>query len=340
MKAVRVHTTGGPEVLKLEELPAPEPTAGEVRVRLEAAALNHLDIWVRRGNVPVSTPRTLGCEGAGRVEKLGLGVRGFREEQPVVVTPWLYPARSASPNLSAGVVGVARDGCYAEQVVVPAAALRPLPEGLSAVQAAAFPLVTSTAYHMLIGRGALRPGETVLITGATGGVGTAAVQLARAAGARVIAATRSSAKRERLRELGAHYVVDASDDLSRRVLDLTEGRGVDLVAEQVGRALWEECLAAVRPGGRVVFCGATSGPQVALNLQPTYRREISLLGVFGALPEELDLVWSLVAGGAVQAVVDRTLPLESAAEAQRLMEDAAHFGKLVLTMGNKKGGST
>ncbi|MFO8034370.1 MAG: zinc-binding dehydrogenase [Candidatus Bipolaricaulota bacterium] len=332
MKAVRLHTTGGADALQLEEVAAPEPKAGEAVVRLEAAALNHLDIWVRTGNVPVSTPRTLGCEGAGRVAKLGPGARGFREDQPVVVTPWLYPARSPRPNLNAGILGVSRDGCYAEQVAVPADALRPLPEGMSAVQGAAFPLVTSTAYHMLIGRGHLRPGETVLITGATGGVGTAAVQLARAAGARIIAASRSGAKAQRLQELGAHEVVDASADLAEQVLSLTQGYGVDLVAEQVGVAVWEACLAATKPGGRVVFCGATSGSQVSMNLQPTYRREISIHGVYGALPEELDRVWSLVESGQVQPLVDHTLPLDKAADAHRIMEQAAHFGKLVLTI--------
>ncbi len=332
MKAVRLHTTGAPEVLRVEELPTPEPKAGEARVRLEAAALNHLDIWVRTGNVPVSTPRTLGSEGAGRVDKLGPGARGFREDQPVVVVPWIYPPRSATPNLNAGILGVARDGCYAEQVVVPVQALRPLPARLSSVQGAAFPLVASTAYHMLIGRGALRPGETVLITGATGGVGTAAVQIARAAGAQVIAASRSPAKAQRLQDLGAHEVVDASGDLAEQVLSLTGGRGVDLVAEQVGVAVWEACLAAVRPGGRIVFCGTTSGSQVNMNLQPAYRREISILGVFGALPEEVDRVWSLVERGTMRALVDRSLPLDKAAEAHRLMEEAAHFGKLVLTM--------
>ncbi len=336
MKAVRMQQTGGPDVLRLEEVADPEPRPGEVRVRLEAAALNHLDIWVRTGNVPVSTPRTLGCEGAGRVEEFGPGARGFREDQPVVVTPWLYPPRATKPNLGAAVLGVARDGCYAEQVVVPADALRPLPEGLTPVQGAAFPLVTSTAYHMLIGRGNLAPGETVLITGATGGVGTAAVQLARAVGARVIAATRSAGKAERLQELGAHHVVDASGDLTEQVLALTDGRGVDLVAEQIGQALWEACLAATKPGGRVVFCGTTSGSHVKMNLQPTYRRELSILGVYGALPEELDRVWSLVEAGKVRPLVDRTLALAKAAEAHRLMEDAAHFGKLVLTVGREE----
>jgi len=317
-------------VLRLEEIASPEPGAGEVRVRLEAAALNHLDIWVRKGNVPTNTPRTLGCEGAGRVDKLGPGARGFHVDQPVVVLPWLYAPRSARPNLDATILGVARDGCYAEQVVVPADALRLLPEGLSPAEGAAFPLVTSTAYHMLIGRGELRPGETVLITGATGGVGTAAVQLARAVGARVIAATRSEAKGGRLMELGAHHVVNAAADLREEVLSLTDGRGVDLVAEQVGRTLWEASLSATRPGGRVVFCGSTSGPHVTMNLQSAYRRELSILGVFGAVPEELDRVWSLVEQRKVRPLVDSIMPLGEAAEAHRRMERSDHLGKLVL----------
>ncbi len=332
MKAVRMHEIGGPEVLRMEEVADPEPKTGEIRVRLEAAALNHLDIWVRTGNVPVTTPRILGCEGAGRVDKLGPGARGFEEDQPVVVVPWLFPAQAARPNLNAGVLGVARDGCYAEQVVVPQGALRPLPRGLSPAAGAAFSLVTSTAYHMLFGRGGLRPGETILITGATGGVGTAAVQLARVAGARVIAATRSGDKAKRLQELGAHEVVDASADLAEQVLTLTEGDGVDMVAEQVGLAVWQDCLAATKPGGRVVFCGTTSGSQVSMNLQPVYRRELSILGVYGTLPEELDRVWALVKNGTVRPLVDRTLPLEKAGEAHRIMEQAEHFGKLVLTM--------
>lgn len=332
MRAVRIHASGGPEVLKLEDVPACEPGTGEVRVRLEAAALNHLDIWVRVGNVGVSLPRTLGSEGAGIVDRLGPRTQGFQEGDAVVVTPWLYPPLVPRPNLTAQIVGVARDGCYADTVVVPAQALRRLPQGMSMVEAAAFPLVMGTAYRMLVSRAVLQPGETVLITGATGGVGTAALQIAHACGAQVIAATRSAAKSARLKELGAHYVVDSSDKLADQVRAITDGQGVDVLAEQVGGAVWEGALATVKPGGRVTFCGATSGAQVALNLQVVYRRELSLLGVFGTLQEALDRVWTLVEKGALQPVIDRTLPLEEAAEAHRLMERSAHFGKLVLTM--------
>ncbi len=332
MRAVRIHAPGGPEVLKVEDIAEREPGSGEARVRLEAAALNHLDIWVRIGNVGATLPRVLGCEGAGHIDRLGPGTQGLHEGQAVVVTPWLYPPLVPRPNLTAQIVGVARDGCYADSVVVPVHALRPVPAGMPMAEAAAFPLAMGTAYRMLLSRAALEPGETVLIMGATGGVGTAAVQIAHACGAQVIAATRSPAKSAQLKALGAHHVVDPSDDLVGHVHALTDGQGADVLAEQVGRAVWEKALAAVKPGGRVAFCGATSGAQVGLNLQVVYRRELSLLGVFGALHEELDRVWALAEMGAVRPLVDRTLPLEEVVEAHRLMERSAHLGKLVLTM--------
>jgi NADPH:quinone reductase-like Zn-dependent oxidoreductase len=243
MKAVRIHKTGGPEVLQLEEVPNPVPEAGEVLVKLQAAAINHLDIWVRTGNMPVELPRTLGSEGAGTVEKLGPGVTEVEAGAKVVVTPWIYPPRAYhAPNLLAQLIGVTRDGCYAEYVVAPAAAVWPLPSGINFVEAASLSLTFTTAYHMIVTRAQLQPGEDVLVVGATGGVGTAAVQIAHALGARVIAATRDPNKGEKLRALGADAVVDSSRDFSQEVKRLTNGSGADLVVELVGHATWGKAL--------------------------------------------------------------------------------------------------
>ncbi|SQD92488.1 Putative Alcohol dehydrogenase zinc-binding domain protein [Candidatus Bipolaricaulis anaerobius] len=333
MKAVRIHSTGGPEVLRIEEVPNPVPGTGEVLVNLQAAAINHLDIWVRTGNMPVELPRILGSEGAGTVEKLGPGVTGVEEGARVVVTPWIYPPRAYhTPNLLAQLIGVAHDGCYAEYVAIPAANVWPLPKGLNFIEAASIFLTFTTAYHMIVTRAQLRPGEDVLVVGATGGVGTAAVQIAHALGARVIAATRDPQKGERLRGLGADVIVDSSHNFSQEVKRLTNGSGADLVVELVGHTTWRESNAAVRKGSRIATCGATSGAEITVNLQDLYRREIAYIGSYGGTPDEIQRVFKLVEEKRVHPVLDKTYPLSKAREAQERMEKSLHFGKIVLTM--------
>ncbi|HPJ47611.1 MAG: zinc-binding dehydrogenase [Thermovirgaceae bacterium] len=334
MKAIVMNSTGTSEVLSFGEHPLPEPAPGEVLVRLEFAAVNHLDIWVRIGNVPVKLPIIPGSEGAGVVEATGQGEEAFSPGQEVVVTPWIYPEghEQLPLNAYARVLGVARNGCYARYASVPASCLRPAPPGLSLEEAAGVTLVGATAYHMTVTRGGLKPGERVFVMGATGGVGIAAIQIARASGAVVFAATRDPEKRERLREIGAHEVFDTAGDYPAKVREATGGVGVDLVIETVGKATWDRSLSLLRPGGRLSFCGSTSGSDYTINLQRIYRNEISLLGCYGAPPEETGLLFEMSARGSVRPVIDSILPLKEAPRAQERMERSDHFGKILLRM--------
>ena len=336
MKAILMSSTGGTEVLVPADQRIPDPVPGEVLVRMAFAAVNHLDIWARIGNVPVRLPRIPGSEGAGVVAAEGTGEESFSPGQSVVVTPWVYPGgHDHQPlNAYATVLGVARDGCYAQYVSVPASCLRPVPSGLSLEEAAGLTLVGATAYHMTITRGGLRPGEKVFVMGATGGVGIASIQIARASGAVVFAATRDPEKRRRLMEVGAHEVFDTAGDYPALVREATGGKGVDLVIETVGKATWDKSLSLLRPGGRLAFCGSTSGSDYTINLQRIYRNEISLLGCYGAPPEETELLLEMAARGSVRPVIDSILSLEEAPKAQERMERSDHFGKILLKMEN------
>jgi len=332
MQAIRVHAPGPADVLKWEEAPTPEPSAGEVLVRLKAAAVNHLDIWMRLGSVYAPMPMIPGSEGAGTVEGVGTGVSGFRKGDEVVVTPWIYPDRPYTdpPNLAVRIFGVAREGCYAEFVSAPAHTVLHKPVKLSFEEAASIPLTTTTVYRMAITRGNLQPGESVLVVGATGGIGVAAVQLSHAIGARVFATTRDTRKGTRLYDLGADAVIDSGSDFSAEVRRLTGDRGVDLVLETVGKATWVRSIASLRRGGRIAFCGSTSGAEVHVNLQEIYRKELAAFGSYGGTPEELRRVFRLVEEGLIRPVIDTVMPLKDAALAHERMERAEHFGKIIL----------
>ncbi len=333
MNAVRIKKTGGLDSLIAESLPDPKPSRGEALVKLEYCAVNHLDIWVRMGNVPVSLPRIPGSEGVGVLEALGPET-SWDGGAAVVVTPWIYPGdhRHQPVNAYTGVLGVVRDGCYAQKAVVPVSCLRPLPKNMEKKNAAGLTLTAATAYHMAISLAGVKPGDRVFIAGATGGVGLAAIQICRAAGATVYAASRSPEKRHRLKEWGAHGVFDTSGAYDRDVRDTTGGLGVDVVLETVGKTTWEKSISILKPGGRLAFCGSTSGPEITMNLQRIYRNEISLLGSYGATPAETDTVLRLAEEGLLESVVDSILPLEHAAEAHKLVEEAAHFGKVLLSI--------
>lgn len=332
MQAIRVHAPGPAEVLKREETEQPGLSAGEVLVKLAAAAVNHLDIWMRLGSVFAPMPIIPGCEGAGTVEAVGPGVPDFRKGDEVVVTPWIFPDRPYEdpPNLSVRIFGVARDGCYAEYVSAPAHALLHKPSKLSFEEAASIPLTSTTVYRMAITRGNLQPGESVLVVGATGGIGVAAVQLASSIGARVYATTRDTHKGTRLYDLGADAVIDSGSDFSAEVRRLTKNRGVDLVLETVGKATWGRSIASLRRGGRIAFCGSTSGAEVHVNLQEIYRKEIAAFGSYGGTPEEIKRVFRLVEEDRIRPVIDTVMPLKDAALAHERMERAEHFGKIIL----------
>ncbi|GAB6281037.1 MAG: zinc-binding dehydrogenase [Thermovirga sp.] len=332
MRAISMNSTGGADVLELGDHPVRQPGRKEILIKLRFAAVNHLDIWVRIGNVPAKLPLIPGSEGSGVIEAVGEGVSGFSTGQEVLVTPWIYPEDHAHQPINAYIatLGVARDGCYAQYVIAPASCVTPLPGNLSLEEGAGFTLVGATAYHMTVTRGGLHPGEKVFVMGATGGVGIAAIQIARASGAIVFAATRDREKRKHLREIGAHEVFDTAGDYPSLVREATGGIGVDLVVETVGKATWDKSLSLLRPGGRLAFCGSTSGSEYTVDLQRIYRNEISLMGCYAATPTETGLLFGLVEAGIIRPVIDSIVPLEKAGEAQKRMEQSDHFGKILL----------
>jgi NADPH:quinone reductase-like Zn-dependent oxidoreductase len=328
MRAVRIHEDGGPEVLVLEEAPDPVPGPGEVLVRLRASALNHLDVWVRKGLPSVPKPRILGADGAGVVEALGEGVSGFEPGERVVL----------NPGIEAGggrihVIGEHGDGTNAELIAVPATNVHPIPDGLSFEEAAAFPLVFETAYRMLVTRAGLREGEWVLAWGIGGGVSTATLAIGKALGANVMVTSSSEAKLERARELGADATVNhATGDVKEAVKEATGGRGADIVVETVGEATWTTSLQVAAPGGRITVCGATSGPNPPAALHRVWWKQLSILGSTMGTGEDFAGAFELVKSGRARPVVDTVLPLEEIRVGHERLEAGEQLGKIVLTI--------
>jgi len=328
VRAVRIHEDGGPEVLVLEEAPDPELRPGDVLVRLRASALNHLDVWIRKGLPSVPKPRILGADGAGVVEALGAGVTGFEVGERVVLNPGI--------EVDGGrihVIGEHGDGTNAELIAVPATNVHPIPDGLSFEEAAAFPLVFETAYRMLVTRAGLREGEWVLAWGIGGGVSTAALAIAKALGARVLVTSSSDAKLERARELGADATVNhATGDVKAAVQEATHGRGIDVVVENVGEATWATTLQVAAAGGRITVCGATSGPNPPAALHRIWWKQLSILGSTMGTGEDFAGAYELVASGRALPVVDSVLPLEEIRAAHERLEAGEQLGKIVLTI--------
>jgi NADPH:quinone reductase-like Zn-dependent oxidoreductase len=328
VRAVRIHEDGGPDVLVLEEAPDPVAGPGEVLVRLRASALNHLDVWIRKGLPSVPKPRILGADGAGIVEELGDGVTAFEPGERVVL----------NPGIEAGggrihVIGEHGDGTNAELIAVPATNVHPIPEGLSFEEAAAFPLVFETAYRMLVTRAGLREGEWVLAWGIGGGVSTATLAIAKALGARVVVTSSSDAKLERARVLGADAAVNhATADVKAAVQEATGGHGVDVVVETVGEATWATSLQVAAPGGRIAVCGATSGPNPPATLHRIWWKQLSILGSTMGTGEDFAGAYELVATGRASPVVDTVLPLEEIRAAHERLEAGEQLGKIVLTI--------
>jgi len=312
----------------LEEAPDPELRPGDVLVRLRASALNHLDVWIRKGLPSVPKPRILGADGAGAVEALGAGVTGFEVGERVVLNPGI--------EVDGGrihVIGEHGDGTNAELIAVPATNVHPIPDGLSFEEAAAFPLVFETAYRMLVTRAGLREGEWVLAWGIGGGVSTAALAIAKALGARVLVTSSSDAKLERARELGADATVNhATGDVKAAVQEATHGRGIDVVVENVGEATWATTLQVAAAGGRITVCGATSGPNPPAALHRIWWKQLSILGSTMGTGEDFAGAYELVASGRALPVVDSVLPLEEIRAAHERLEAGEQLGKIVLTI--------
>ncbi|MDQ3671903.1 MAG: zinc-binding dehydrogenase [Actinomycetota bacterium] len=325
MHAVRIHDDGGPEVLRYEEIPDPEPGPGEVLVELRAAGLNHLDVWIRKGLPSVPKPRILGADGAGTVAALGRGVAGFDVGDRVVVNPGIVHGGRIT------VIGEHTDGTYCELKAIPAGQLYPLADQLSFEEGAAFPLVFETAYRMLVTKAALREDEWVLIWGIGGGVALAALEICRALGARSIVTSSSDDKLERARGLGADVTVNHSDaDVVAAVKEATGGAGAAVVVETVGEATWERSLAAAANEARVVVCGATSGHSPPARLYRLWWKQLVIYGSTMGTPADFEGAYDLIRNEQARIHVDSVFPLSDAAQAHERLESGAQFGKVVL----------
>jgi NADPH:quinone reductase-like Zn-dependent oxidoreductase len=339
MKAIRIHEFGGPEVLRYEDVPDPQPRKDQVLVRVRACAMNHLDIWVRKGLPGVKLPHIPGSDVAGEIVEVGEYVSGLNPGQRVLLAPMHFCNHCAkcvaglqNQCREFSVLGNAVDGGNCELIAVPAVNVIPIPDSLDFNQAASVPLVFLTAWHMLTGRAAIRPGQTVLILGANSGVGIAGIQIAKQLfQCRVITTAGDEHKMAKARELGADHVINHyQQKISEEVRKITDNEGVDIVLEHVGPATWDESVRSLKPAGTLVTCGATTGPQVGIDLRFVYSRQLSILGSYMGTMGELHEVLKHVFSGRVKPVVDRTFPLKEARAAHEYMEKSQMFGKIVL----------
>jgi len=340
VKAVTFERFGAPEVLTYGERAAPLPEAGEALVRVRACGVNHLDLWVRAGlpGLEPEMPHILGNDVVGEIVALGAGVKHLSVGQKTLVNPTLScgvcPACANGDDhlcRSYDVLGRRRNGGYAELVAVPAANCLPYPDRLSWERAAAVPLVFMTAWHMLVTRARVRPGDDVLVIGAGSGVGSAALQVARLFGARVIATAGTAEKLDLALTIGAHDGINhSSEDVAARARALTGKKGVDVVVEHVGGRMFEAAVAALARDGRLVTCGATTGGKVTLDVNLLFGRHLALLGSWMGRRSDLNDALRHVASGELEPVLDSVLPLADARRAHERLEARQVFGKLVL----------
>lgn len=338
MKAVRIHQFGGPEVLMYEDVADPPLRKDQVLVRVKACSLNHLDLWVRKGLPGVKLPHILGSDVAGEIAEVGEYVSGFKAGQRVLVAPMHFCGHCV--KCVAGlqnqcreftVLGNGVDGGNCELISVPAANVIPFPDSLDFHQAASVPLVFVTAWHMLVGLAGVRPGQTVLVLGAGSGVGTAAIQIAKMFHCRVITTAGNDAKLEKARALGADFGIDHyKQKISEEVRKITNKEGVDIVVEHVGAATWEESMKCLKSAGTLVTCGATTGPNVAVDLRHLFARQLRLLGSYMGTMGELYEVLGHVFAGRLKPIVDRTFPLKEIRSAHEYLEKSQMFGKVIV----------
>jgi NADPH:quinone reductase-like Zn-dependent oxidoreductase len=338
MKAAVVNQFGGPEVLSYEDVPDPKPRKDQILVRVRACAMNHLDLWVRKGIPGVELPHILGCDIAGEIVEVGEYVSGFQVGQRVLLAPMHFC--NHCQHCVAGrqnfcreftVLGNMVDGGNCELIAVPAVNVIPIPESLGFNEAASVPLVFLTAYHMLTGRASVRPGNTVLVLGANSGVGIAAIQIAKLFQATVIATAGDERKMQKARELGADHVINHyAQKVGEEARKITNKAGVDIVIEHVGKATWAESMKALKLGGTLVTCGATTGYEAGIDLRFLFSRQQTVLGSYMGTMGELHEVLKHVFSGKLKPVVDRTFPLQEVRVAHEYMEHSQMFGKIVL----------
>jgi zinc-binding alcohol dehydrogenase/oxidoreductase len=323
VKAIVIHEDGGPEVLRYEDVPDPEPAEGEVLVRMRVASLNHLDVWTRKGLPSVPKPRILGADGAGVVEALGSGVDGLEPGQAVVINPGI------EHDGTIHVIGEHTQGVHAELAAIPATNVYALQDGVSFEEAAAFPLVFETAYRMLVTRAGLREGEWVLVWGIGGGVATAAFRIAQALGANTVVTSSSDEKLAKAAALGADVTVNHETGDVVAAVKEAAGGGAHVVVETVGDATWKRSLDAARQGGRIVVCGATSGPNPPAALHRLWWKQLDILGSSMGTRADFEGAYDLVAAG-TKPVIDSVFPLAEARAAHERLEAGKQFGKILL----------
>jgi len=338
MKAVRIHQFGGPEVLTYEEVADPQPRKDQVLVRVRACALNHLDLWVRKGLPGVNLPHILGSDVAGEIVEVGEYVGSFKAGERVLLAPMYYcghcekcVAGLQNQCRAFTVLGNGVDGGNCELIAAPAANVIPIPDWLHFNQAASVPLVFLTAWHMLVGRAGIRSGQTVLVLGAGSGVGIAAIQIAKFFHCRVITTAGDESKLAKGRELGADYGINHyQQKISEEVRKITNKEGVDIVVEHVGAATWDESVKSLKTGGALVTCGATTGQNIGIDLRHLFSRQLTLLGSYMGTLGELHEVLRHVFAGRLKPVVDRVFPLSEVRAAHERLEKSQMFGKIVV----------
>jgi NADPH:quinone reductase-like Zn-dependent oxidoreductase len=338
MKAVRIHEFGGPEVLRYEDIPDPGLRKDHVLIRVRACALNHLDLWVRKGLPGVKLPHILGSDIAGEVAETGEYITDVKPGTRVLLSPMLFcnhceQCMTGHQNFCPqfAVLGNNADGGNCELIAVPRVNVIAIPDSLNFVDAASVPLVFLTAWHMLVGKAGLKAGQTVLVLGAGSGVGSAAIQICKMLGATVITTAGNEHKLEKARELGADHTIDHyKQKISEEVKRITNRRGVDIVFEHVGVATWPESLKSMKYGGTLVTCGATTGNDAALDLRVLFARQLSLFGTYMGGQGELLEVLKHVFAGKLKPVVDRTFPLAETRAAHEYLAGSEQFGKVVV----------
>ncbi len=338
MKAIRFHEFGGPEVLKYEEVPDPILRKDHVLVRVKACALNHLDLFVRKGIPGIKLPHINGSDVAGVVEAVGEYITGVKAGQRVLLAPMTFCnhcqfCTSGQQSLCRQftVLGAGVDGGNCELIAVPEVNVIPIPDSMDFNAAASVPLVFLTAWHMLVARAQIRPGQWVLVLGAGSGVGTAAIQIGKLFNANVIATAGDERKLAKATELGADFTIDHyKQTISEEVKRITAKRGVDIAFEHVGQATWKESMKSLKQGGTLVTCGATSGHEANFDIRVLFTKQLSLLGSFMGTMGDLHDVLPHIFAGRLKPVVDKAFPLGETAAAHQYLESSQMFGKVVL----------
>ena len=338
MKAVRIHTHGNADVLQIDDLPIPTPNSNQCLINIKSAALNHLDLWVRRGIPGVPLPMIMGSDGAGVITEVGEDVKNFNNGDNVLIQPLTYCGdckwcKQGKENYCKdwGIFGENQDGTQCEYMAVDEDHLRLMPSGITFEEAAAFPLVAETAYAMLVDRAQIQADETVFVWGASSGVGSMAIQIAKAMGCKVITTIGEEGKREFAQKLGVDLVINYKDEnISDIVKDYTKRNGVDVVVEHVGTASWKTSLRTLGKGGRVVTCGATTGARAEFDIRHLFSKQQSILGSTMGSVSSLDKMLELYKEGKVKPIVDRTFKLDDAQSAHEYLESGNQIGKVIL----------